>query len=140
MKFEFREEGADGVAASRSQLPDNSLRRLEFDLPNKLLAQLVGCGAAYLAAMYVAFRQASGLGLIFVVFGLVLVAYYGLPLLMQRTSGRQQADQARRGARRVVSGGIDTASGYLSGRAAYAQVMTVPLLMVAWAIIMATMM
>jgi hypothetical protein len=135
MKFEFREEGADGAVASRSQLPDNSLRRLEFDLPNKLLAQLVGCGAAYLAAMYVAFRQASGLGLIFVVFGLVLVAYYGLPLLMQRTSGRQQADRARRGA-----WGIDTASGYLSGRAAYAQVMTVPLLMVAWAIIMATMM
>jgi hypothetical protein len=135
MKFEFREEGAQTAATSAKAAPDNSLRRLEFDLPNKLLAQLVGCGAAYLAAMYVAFRAASGLGLIFVVFGLVLVAYYGLPLLMQRTSGRRRDDQDRRGA-----WGIDTASGYLSGRAAYAQVMTVPLLMVLWAIIMATMM
>jgi hypothetical protein len=48
---------------------------------------------------------------------------------MQRTSGRGEKEIPRRGA-----WGIDTASGYLSGRAAYAQVMTVPLLMVAWAV------
>jgi hypothetical protein len=131
MKFEFREDGVETGVASPIRPPEHSLRRLEFDLPNKLLAQLFGCGAAYLATMYVAFRGGVGLGLIFVVFGLVLVAYYGLPLLMQRTSGRKQDDQPRRGA-----WGIDTASGYLSGRAAYAQVMTVPLLMVLWAISM----
>lgn len=127
MKFEFREEHGTAIAGSRA--PDQGVRRLDFGLPNKLLAQVVGAGAAYLAIMYVAFRAAAGLGLIFVVFGLVLVAYYGLPLLMQRTSGREENDIPRRGA-----WGIDTASGYLSGRAAYAQVMTVPLLMVAWAI------
>ncbi|WP_017667371.1 hypothetical protein [Sandarakinorhabdus sp. AAP62] len=127
MKFEFREE--HGTAIEGSRAPEQGVRRLDFDLPNKLLAQVVGAGAAYLAIMYVAFRAAAGLGLIFVVFGLVLVAYYGLPLLMQRTSGRRENDIPRRGA-----WGIDTASGYLSGRAAYAQVMTVPLLMVAWAV------
>jgi hypothetical protein len=37
--------------------------------------------------MYVAFQAGTGLGLIFVVFGLVLVAYFGLPLLMQQASG-----------------------------------------------------
>lgn len=130
MKFEFREEGVQTGVASPEKLPEHSLRRLDFDLPNKVLGQLVLTGVVYLATMYVAFRNASGLGLIFVVFGLVLVAYYGLPLMMQRVSGRKRDDQARRGA-----WGIDTASGYLSGRAAYAQVMTVPLLMVAWAII-----
>ena len=99
---------------------------------NKLLAQLVGAGAAYLSIMYVAFQAGAGLGLIFVVFGLVLVAYYGLPLMMQQASGPNKDDVPRKGA-----WGIDTASGYLSGRAVYAQVMTVPLLMVAWAVFVA---
>jgi len=43
-------------------------------LPNTLLVQLMGAGAAYLSIMYVAFQAGTGLGLIFVVFGLVLVA------------------------------------------------------------------
>jgi hypothetical protein len=131
MKFDFREDSSASISATRPPAPEQDLRRLEFDLPNKLLVQLVLSSAAYLATMYLAFRGASGLGLIFVVFALVLTAYYGLPLLMQRVSGRSKAEPPRRGA-----WGIDTASGYLSGRAAYAQVMTVPLVMVAWAICM----
>lgn len=128
MKLDYRED--DGVALQGLAPPEHDVRRLDFDLPNKLLAQLVLCGAAYLAMMYIAFHAAAGLGLIFVVFGLVLVAYYGLPLMMQQVSGPNRDRQPRRGA-----WGIDTASGYLSGRAAFAQVMTVPLLMVAWAVL-----
>jgi hypothetical protein len=83
--------------------------------------------------MGVAFRAGTGLGLIFAVFGIVLVGYYGLPLVMARASGTTRDPQAdRHGA-----WGIDTASGYLPGRAAFAQVMTVPLLMLAWAIFIA---
>jgi hypothetical protein len=130
MKFEFR----DDVGILPSSTPDThsvqDVRQLEFDLPNKLLAQLIGAGAAYLAAMYIVFQAGTGLGLIFAVFGLVLVAYFGLPWLMQRQSGRKAVEPPRRGA-----WGIDTASGYLSGRAAWAQVMTVPCLMVLWAVL-----
>lgn len=131
MKFEFREEHDAALAGVKSTdtAPEQAVRRLDFDLPNKLLGGLVATGAAYLSIMYVAFRAATGLGLIFVVFGLVLVAYYGLPLMMQQVSGAKRDEMPRRGA-----WGIDTASGYLSGRAAFAQVMTVPLLMVAWAL------
>jgi hypothetical protein len=134
MKFEFREDHGVGAEAVKQAVsaPEQGVRRLDFDLPNSLLAQLVLCGAAYLATMYIAFHAATGLGLIFVVFGLVLVAYYGLPLIMQQASGPNKDELPRRGA-----WGIDTASGYLSGRAAFAQVMTVPLLMVAWAVFVA---
>jgi phage shock protein PspC (stress-responsive transcriptional regulator) len=131
MKFEFRETQDVALAGTKpaDPAPEQGVRRLEFDLPNKLLAGVVATGAAYLAIMYVAFRAGTGLALIFVVFGLVLVAYYGLPLMMQQVSGAKRDEMPRRGA-----WGIDTASGYLSGRAAFAQVMTVPLLMVAWAL------
>lgn len=128
MKLEFR-EGEVAAPPSRTKHNENVMR-LEFDLPNKLLGQVVAAGAAYLVLMYLAFRGGNGLTLIFMVFGLVLVAYYGLPLAMQRASGRREDNASRRGA-----WGIDTGSGYLSGRAAYAQIMTVPLLMVAWALL-----
>ena len=132
MKFEFRDDLGSSAAPVRSTQPEQDVRRLEFDIPNKVLAQLVGAGAAYLAAMYIVFRDGAGLGLIFAVFGLVLVAYFGLPWLMQRQSGRRPNHVPRRGA-----WGIDTASGYLSGRAAWAQIMTVPILMVLWAVAIA---
>jgi len=130
MKFEFRQD-TDGLVSGKADTQHvQDVRRLEFDLPNKLLAQLIGAGAGYLAVMYIVFRAGAGLGLIFAVFGLVLVSYFGLPWLMQRQSGRKADDPPRRGA-----WGIDTASGYLSGRAAWAQVMTVPSLMVLWAVL-----
>jgi hypothetical protein len=132
MKFEFREDLGSTAAPGRAAQPEQDVRRLEFDIPNKVLAQLISAGAAYLAAMYIVFADANGLGLIFAVFGLVLVAYFGLPWLMQRQSGRRPNDVPRRGA-----WGIDTASGYLSGRAAWAQIMTVPILMVLWAVAIA---
>lgn len=132
MKIEFGEHDLPGLSANRPAAPDHNVRRLDFDLPNSLLAQVVMAGTAYLAIMYVAFRGGVGLGLIFAVFGLVLVAYYGLPLLMQKTSGRD----AEGGQARSDASGIETASGHLSFGAAFAQVMTVPLLMVAWAVIM----
>ncbi|MBU6166240.1 MAG: hypothetical protein KGQ52_08900 [Alphaproteobacteria bacterium] len=130
MKFEFRDETTNLPAATTQSTPVQDVRRLEFDIPNRVLAQLIGAGAGYLAVMYIVFREGQGLGLIFAVFGLVLVSYFGLPWLMQRQSGRKADDPPRRGA-----WGIDTASGYLSGRAAWAQIMTVPCLMLLWAVV-----
>lgn len=104
---------------------------LAFDLPRSLLRQLVLAAAGYVAVMGLAFRAGTGIGLIFAVFALVLVGYYGLPLAMARASG------AKRPVPRRGAWGIDTASGYLSGRAAWAQIMTVPMLMLAWAVFVA---
>jgi hypothetical protein len=108
---------------------------LSFDIPRRVLRQLVLAAAGYLAVMAAAFRAGDGIGVIFVVFGVVLVGYYGLPVVMARSSGARGADDDRRGA-----WGIDTASGYLTGRAAWAQIMTVPLLMLAWAVFIAFLM
>ncbi len=132
MKFEFREDVGSTAMPVQAAQPEQDVRRLEFDIPNKVLAQLIGAGAGYLAAMYIVFRDGAGLGLIFAVFGLVLVAYFGLPWLMQRQSGRRPKQVPRRGA-----WGIDTASGYLSGHAAWAQIMTVPILMLLWTVAIA---
>lgn len=105
---------------------------LSFDLPRSLRRQIVLVALGYLAVMGFAFRQGIGIGLLFAVFTLVAVAYYGLPLVMARTSGARPDRYPPRGA-----WGIDTASGYLPGRAAWAQVMTVPILMLAWAVVVA---
>jgi hypothetical protein len=134
MKLEFGQETEVGpiVAAPVPPAPQGA-PPLRFDLPGSLLGQLFAVSFGYLAVMGLAFRAGTGLGLIFAVFGIVLVAYYGLPKVMARASGADdQPLPPRRGA-----WGIDTASGYLTGRAAFAQVMTVPLLMLAWAVFIA---
>ena len=106
---------------------------LQLDLPRHLLVQLVATAAAYLLVMGFAFRAGTGIGLIFAIFGIVLIGYYGLPLVLARASGATGLPHdERRGA-----WGIDTASGYLPGGAAWAQIMTVPLLMLAWAVLVA---
>jgi hypothetical protein len=140
MKFEFTETGATGTVAAKPAPEPQPAPPLSFDLPRRLLAQLAGAGLIYLGVMGFAFRAGQGIGIIFAVFFLVLLGYYGLPLLMGTQSRRDGAPPRsddlwffpRRGA-----WGIDTASGHLSGRAAWAQVMTVPVLMVLWAIAVA---
>lgn len=133
MKIEFSVETDAGPVVSAPPAVETPAPPLNFDLPHALLTQLFAVSFGYLAVMGLAFRAGVGIGLIFAVFGLVLLAYYGLPLVMARASGSRHDPLAeRRGA-----WGIDTASGYLTGRAAFAQVMTVPLLMLAWAVFIA---
>lgn len=105
---------------------------LRFDLPRPLLVTLVAISAGYLVVMGLAFRNGAGIGLIFAIFGVVLAGYYGIPALMARSGGARRAEWQPRGA-----WGIETASGYLPGRAAWAQIITVPLLMLAWAVLVA---
>ncbi len=130
MKLDFA-DGSEIGPVVRAPAALHPAAPLAFDLPRSVLRQLVLAAAGYVAVMGAAFRAGIGIGLIFAVFGLVLVGYYGLPLVMARASGATPP-APRRGA-----WGIDTASGYLSGRAAWAQIMTVPLLMLAWAVFVA---
>lgn len=142
MKLEFSETIDSGPRVAVPQLGDAAphdppkaplaASPLSFDLPRNLLRQIVLVALGYLVVMGFAFRQGTGIGLLFAVFALVAVAYYGLPLVMARASGAKPDAYPPRGA-----WGIDTASGYLPGRAAFAQIMTVPILMLVWAVVVA---
>ncbi|KAB7646366.1 hypothetical protein [Polymorphobacter fuscus] len=136
MKLELSENGGAGPTVASPPMPVVSVADapppLRFDLPARLFLQLVVVAIGYLAVMGFAFRGGAGIGLFFTIFAVVLVAYYGLPLLLARAGGRDTDAYPQRGA-----WGIDTASGYLTGRAAWAQVMTVPLLMLGWAVLVA---
>ncbi len=136
MRLEFNEQDRLGngavVAAPRAEAPVSpaACPPLSFDMPRPVLGTLVGLAAGYVAVMALAFGGGNGLGVIFVVFAVTLVGFYGLPWLLARVSGGLGPDCfARRGA-----WGLDTASGYLSGYAAMAQLYTVPALMLAWAV------
>ena len=130
MRLEFSEIGVvvpevAAPAAGRTPPP------LSFDMPGRVLLTLVMAAVGYVAVMAGAFASGpEDIALVFVVFGIVLAGFYGLPYVMGRTSGGfGPGSFERRGA-----WGIDTASGYLSSHAALAQILTVPLLMLAWAI------
>lgn len=105
---------------------------LRFDMPRRVFAQLLLVTAGYLVVMGVALREGHGIGLLFAVFALVGLGYYGLPRVLAKASGATRDPFAPRGA-----WGVDTASGYISGRSASAQVMTVPLLVLVWAVVVA---
>jgi hypothetical protein len=138
MKVEFAETVDTGPRVAVPNTSDAGPRSpasaspLSFDLPRSLLRQIVLVALGYLAVMGFAFREGTGIGLLFAIFTLVALAYYGLPLILARASGAKPDAFPPRGA-----WGIDTASGYLPGRAAFAQIMTVPLLMLAWAVVVA---
>lgn len=131
MKLDFADGSLVGPQVAAPARTPGPAPPLSFDLPRSVLRQLVLAAAGYVAVMALAFRDGAGIGLIFAIFGLVLVGYYGLPVLMARAS-KAPVRRESRGA-----WGIDTASGYLPGRAAWAQIMTVPLLMLGWAIVVA---
>ncbi len=132
MRVEFSEIGSTAPQV-QARVEHATAPPLKFDLPGGVLAALIGAAAAYLLVMGLAFSAGTGIGLIFTVFFATLAAFYGLPAIMARASGGlRKGDFERRGA-----WGVDTASGYLTGRAALAQILTVPLLMVVWALFVA---
>ncbi|GGI79912.1 hypothetical protein GCM10007973_15660 [Polymorphobacter multimanifer] len=131
MRLDFQEHGAVIPRVEAPVVQSQSPPPLRFDMPTRVLTTLVALSAGYLAVMGLAFvGDAQGLALVFAVFGIVLAGFYGLPWVMARVSGGLGADAfERKGA-----WGMDTASGYLTSHAALAQILTVPVLMLAWAV------
>lgn len=101
---------------------------LELGLPRGLYAVLVGTFAVYMLVMAVVFGAGAGMGLIFAVFGFTLAAFFGLPWVMARASKPGPA---------VAIPHIETASGILGKWAAVIHVMTLPALILAWAVFIA---
>ncbi len=101
---------------------------LELGLPRGLYAVLAGTFGVYMLVMAVVFGAGAGMGLIFAVFGVTLAAFFGLPWVMARASKPGPAAAVPH---------IDTASGILGKWAAIIQVMTLPVLILAWAVFIA---
>ena len=133
MKLEFAEGSLIGpqVGAPVALVTVPVAPPLAFDLPRSMMRQLVLAGIAYIAVMAFALRQGAGIGLVFAVLGLALATYHGLPLLLAR------AVTAKPRRERQAGRGIGTAGSHRPGRAAWAQIVTVPLLMLGWALVVA---
>ncbi|WP_439533467.1 hypothetical protein [Polymorphobacter sp.] len=134
MRIEFSELGVvapEEVARRTEAAPPRPAPPLSFDMPGRVLMSVVLLAVGYVGVMALAFAGGpQDIGLVFMVFGIVLAGFYGLPYVMARASGGLQPGSfERRGA-----WGIDTASGYLSSHAALAQILTVPVLMLGWAL------
>jgi len=133
MRIEFSEHGVvtPEELTRQTSAPPRLAPPLAFDMPGRVLLTLVLAAVGYVGVMAAAFAGGpEDIGLVFVVFGIVLAGFYGLPYVMARASGGLKPGSFdRRGA-----WGMDTASGYLSSHAALAQILTVPLLMLAWAV------
>jgi hypothetical protein len=132
MKLEFDLGVEAGPSVRKADASPDATRPApaRFDLPRPLLFQLSAASVGYLAVVGLAFHAATGLGLVFGGFGIVLVGWFGLPLLLARFSGAVREPKEQR----VGAWGLDSAGGLLTGRAAATQVMAVPLLMLAWAL------
>ena len=130
MRLEFSEIGVV-VPEVAAPVADKAPPALSFDMPGRVLMTVVLLAVGYIAAMALAFAGGpEDIGLIFVVFGIVLAGFYGLPYVMAKASGGLKPGSfERRGA-----WGMDTGSGYLSSHAALAQILTVPVLMLVWAV------
>jgi hypothetical protein len=134
MRIEFSEHGVvspDELTRRTEIKTHQPVPPLSFDMPGRVLLTVVLLAVGYVGVMGLAFAGGpEDIGLLFVVFGIVLAGFYGLPYVMARVSGGLRPGSfERRGA-----WGMDTASGYLSSHAALAQILTVPLLMLAWAV------
>ena len=100
-----------------------------FDLPPALFAMSFACYAAFLLVMGVAFMNPE-LVLPFAIFGVYLGMYFAVPGWWARVKGKPEAPV--QSWTEFLEEGIETGSGPLGGRAAIAQVMILPVLILAW--------
>lgn len=112
--------------------PDRANR--SFDLHPALFAATVGSYFVYLGIMAAAFMNAE-LWIPFAVFFVFVAAAFGVPALWARLADPKEGRFATWS--EFMAEGLDTATGRLGGGAVVAQVMTVPLLIVAWGLAIA---
>lgn len=105
-----------------------------FGLHPALFAVTIGAYFVYLAIMGAAFMNAE-LWIPFAVFAVFVAAAFGVPAMWARIAGPRDARFADWS--EFMAEGLETATGHLGGGAVVAQVLTVPLLIVAWGIAIA---
>ena len=112
-----------------TRMPLRNRRERTFDLHPALFAGTIAAYFAFLGIMALAFMNAM-LAIPFSVFVAYIVMAFGVPALwalMAPDQGGRAADWDE-----WMAEGVDTGSGHMTGGAAVAQVMTLPLLVVAW--------
>jgi hypothetical protein len=108
---------------------------LSYGMPGRVFGGLVALALGYVSVMALAFgTSGDGMALVFVIFGVTLVGFYGLPWLMAKVSGAVAEEP------HPSAWDVETASGRLTSGEAMAQVFTVPALMLIWAVFVALLM
>ncbi|MDB5675971.1 MAG: hypothetical protein JWM65_2953 [Sphingomonas bacterium] len=105
-----------------------------FDLHPALFATTIACYFLFLGIMAATFMNPE-LILPFVIFATYIVMAFGVPGLWARLLPADP--RPRPTLRQWMRAGIDTGSGHLTGGAAAAQVLTLPLLIVLWGVLIA---
>lgn len=110
-----------------------ALGRHEFDLPPVLHAAVFGGFGVYLAIMWLAFSDRE-LVIPFAIFFVFLAGFYILPALWAKVAddGRPKPDWLD-----FSSAGMECATGHVSARSAMVQVLIMPVMLVAWGVIIA---
>lgn len=100
-----------------------------FDLPAALHTSYFGLLLAYLAVMFLGFR-APGMIIPIAICVIFTVGFYVVPALwsgMRPQRGSEPANMTT-----LLGGGIQTHVGWMSGRDAVVQVLTIPVLVLCW--------
>jgi hypothetical protein len=105
-----------------------------FDLHPAMFAATVGAYFLFLAIMGLTFMNGE-LWLPFAVFVAYIAMAFGVPALWARMVEPREGRFASWS--EFMAEGLDTGSGWLNGKAVVAQVMTLPVLIVGWGLIIA---
>lgn len=115
---------------------DQSVRvHRSFDLPTGLFGATVALYFAFLGVMAATFAD-KGLAIPMAIFSITIVMAFGTPAMWVR----MQPDHAARPLTwsRFMSDGVETLTGRLDGKGAAAQVLMLPVLILGWGLIVAT--
>jgi hypothetical protein len=104
-------------------------RGLSLGLPKGLGSALVAGLGAYLLLMLATFGTANGLGIVFVICGICLAGYAGVPWLCGRASGRVRLPTAEPG--------LEMQTGRVPASEAWTLVLLMPGLMLVWGVAVA---
>jgi hypothetical protein len=106
-----------------------------FDLPTGLFAATVALYFAFLGVMAATFAD-KGLAIPMAIFSIYIVMAFGTPAMWVR----MKPDHAARPLTwsRFMSDGVETLTGRLNGKGAAAQVLMLPVLILGWGLIVAT--
>ncbi len=116
-------------------LPDHQVRVVRsFDLPTGMFAATVALYFAFLGVMAATFAD-KGLAIPMAIFSITIVMAFGTPAMWVRMKPDHGAKAP--GWDRFLREGVATHTGHLGGAGAAAQVLILPVLILAWGLVVA---
>ena len=125
----------DAPAPLAAILPDHSVRVVRrFDLPTGLFAAPVALYFAFLGVMAATFAD-KGLAIPMAIFSIYIIMAFGTPAMWVRMKPDHCAKPPSWS--RFMHDGVVTHTGHLGGAGAVAQVLMLPVLILAWGLVVA---